>query len=203
MQAEAVQAGSDRISSNNDVMGPAEMYTLGELNEKILDLSCKSLRDESVVFSRLSDTLVSLNISLNNLTAIPSFKLPFLTFLDLSKNKISNCQFSGELPSLDQLILNFNNLSGLDFCQCFPLLSVLCVSSNNIELIDASIATMLPNLTCLDLSNNNIKSVPPDLGLMKLSSLQLMGNSFRVPRPALLQKGNVCLFRHSGNSRIP
>jgi Leucine-rich repeat (LRR) protein len=67
----------------------------------------------------------------------------------------------------------------------------------------------LSHLLILDLSNNSIQMVPPELGLLKLTSLQLMGNCFRVPRPysiylhsAILQKGTQSILDYLV-SRIP
>lgn len=134
-----------------------------------------------------------MDLSINKLCAIPVFNLAHLTTLDLSRNQLTTVKFEGNLPSLDQLILNFNNLPSLDFSTAyngFPNISVLCCSNNNISAIDPMFLKQeFKKLKHLDLSNNNLIIVPPKLGLIELTNLQLMGNPFRVPRPALLQQG--------------
>jgi Leucine-rich repeat (LRR) protein len=82
---------------------------------------------------------------------------------------------------LNELNLNGNRISKLPILP-FPKLSVLLVASNSLTDIDLNVLEALELLQILDLSNNSIQMVPPKLGLLKLTSLQLMGNSFRIPR---------------------
>lgn len=160
-----------------------------------LDLSNQGLVSVSPVFTELPVSLRSMNLMNNILVRIPNLSLLHLTTLDISRNNLTSLQFNGELPSLDQLILNYNRLTSLDFSIDFPKLTVLCVCNNSISHIETSLPSRFPLLNVLDVSNNNIQSVPPELGLMQLSSLQLLGNPFRVPRPAVLQRGINLLMK--------
>ena len=102
---------------------------------------------------------------------------------------ISFCGDLSPLPNLATLNLNNNLLTA--FPQLlYPNLTVLLISSNKLKNIDMLILNQMKSLNVLDLSNNDIDRVPPELGrLTQLNIIQLMGNSFKIPRVQILQKG--------------
>jgi Leucine-rich repeat (LRR) protein len=119
--------------------------------------------------------------------------------LDLSNNQISNFpegQFC--LPKLNELNLNHNRLVALstEFFGNLTALTVLALSSNHLTNIDIEALECLKALKTLDLSNNDIKMVPPALGKLDLDHLQLLGNSFRIPRADVLQKGTSSILQY-------
>ncbi|KAJ3323560.1 Leucine-rich repeat-containing protein 40 [Boothiomyces sp. JEL0866] len=150
----------------------------------------------------ISCQLTSLILSKNKIKLFPALECPKLKYLDLSNNAISS--FEAEVlgfPNLDELNLNNNRITRLpDFDM--PELSVLLLSDNSLAEISVPLLQKLAKLKTLDLSNNSISMVPPELGLLKLNSLQLMGNTFRVPRAAILQKGTGAVLEYLV-SRIP
>ncbi|KAJ3275118.1 Leucine-rich repeat-containing protein 40 [Terramyces sp. JEL0728] len=126
--------------------------------------------------------LTSLVLSKNKIKTIPVLDCPKLKYLDLSNNSITSFDMDTlSLPNLDELNLNNNRISKLPDLD-LPQLSVLLVSDNVLAEINVPMLQKLQKLKNLDLGNNNIGMVPPELGLLNLTSLQLMGNSFRVPR---------------------
>ncbi|PVD23047.1 hypothetical protein C0Q70_16309 [Pomacea canaliculata] len=81
----------------------------------------------------------------------------------------------------------------------YPLkkLEILFLNDNKINDIDAVGLQQMPVLATLDLQNNNISQVPPELGkCASLRSLQISGNPFRNPRPAILAKGTQALLEY-------
>ncbi|KAA3675428.1 uncharacterized protein DEA37_0007396 [Paragonimus westermani] len=64
-------------------------------------------------------------------------------------------------------------------------------------------ASTMPRLVHLDLADNDIDSLPAELGLCThLKSLQLSGNTFRIPRPAVVAKGTSAILEYL-RSRLP
>lgn len=83
-----------------------------------------------------------------------------------------------------------------------PKLANLIANDNQLSTIDAAALQGLPSLRCLDVSNNAITRVPPELGCLPLTMLKLEGNSFKIPRPALLAKGTPAVLAYL-KDRIP
>ena len=102
-------------------------------------------------------------------------------------------------------------------------LEVLLASDNQIDAVDATRLQEMKQLATLDLTNNSISQVPPELGLCTqlryfegtvaslvsnvasmwfFRSLQLDGNSFRIPRTAILSKGTLAVLEYL-RGRIP
>ncbi|KAF2731781.1 L domain-like protein [Polyplosphaeria fusca] len=154
----------------------------------------------------------------NCLTVIPNMLsgLPHLTLLDLSKNNMSTplmdrlelprlrelrlsgnkLQSLGDLltllsaPALQHLDVSNNRLSGTlpSMRDTFPGLILLIASDNAISEVSAKV---LEGLKVVNLSNNEIPKLDPRIGLLQgtLTSLDVEGNTFRVPNYAVLQKG--------------
>ncbi|KAI7834987.1 hypothetical protein BX661DRAFT_175893 [Kickxella alabastrina] len=141
-----------------------------------MDLTCAvavSLRANKLTqfyLTNLAHTLVNLDLSLNQLTELPSdtfMHLPMLEHLVLDSNHIVS------IPS------SVGNLSNLVHLSC---------ANNVLSLIPIEL-TRLEKLTTLDLHNNNLKMLPPEIWLMpKLSSLNLSSNLLeQFPHPSMLE----------------
>ncbi|KAF6775681.1 hypothetical protein AHF37_04973 [Paragonimus kellicotti] len=63
-------------------------------------------------------------------------------------------------------------------------------------------ASAMPRLVHLDLADNDIDSLPANCCVQHLKSLQLSGNTFRIPRPAVVAKGTSAILEYL-RSRLP
>ncbi|CAH1242999.1 LRRC40 [Branchiostoma lanceolatum] len=156
---------------------------------------------------QLAATLTDLNLSFNKLAALGAEigQLSRLTTLDLRNNQLTALPTEvGNLQHLREVALSCNRF------QQFPavLYSLLKLENvfandNHIAAIDVDGLLKLPQIATLDLQNNDIMQVPPQLGnVTSLRSLQLGGNPFRVPRPAILAKSTADLLEYL-RGRIP
>ncbi|KAI7871760.1 hypothetical protein BDF14DRAFT_1758642 [Spinellus fusiger] len=145
-------------------------------------------------------TLVNLHLQFNALQdislSIDALVLPCLKALNLSNNSMktltagTHCSF----PCLEELHLSHNHLVDLPdtLATCLPRLRVLKVDNNRLVTLRPK---CFDHLEILDLGFNAIDDVPPELGLVHtLKELTLYGNSFRVPRPALLDQGTKAVM---------
>jgi Leucine-rich repeat (LRR) protein len=183
-----------------------------------LDLSSQSLTElDDTALSTVADDIRHLNLSSNAFIAIPSTlsAIPFLTVLDLSKNRIAEVLTSPlTLLRLKDLRLSSNNLTSLDqltthllapaltsldisnnrlastlpvLRTSFPALASLLASDNQFSDVPA---VPLAGLTVVNLSNNSIERLDARIGLLTgLKSLNVEGNKFRVPSYHVLQRG--------------
>ncbi|XP_044743724.1 leucine-rich repeat-containing protein 40-like isoform X2 [Chrysoperla carnea] len=147
------------------------------------------------------DTLVLLNLSANKITELPDFlsECIHLKYINLSKNLITEIPSSySNLKQLRELNLSNNRFQEISKAiYGIERLEILNLSNNQITSIDAESLQALKNLAILDLMNNSITHVPPILGHMKqLRALELVGNSFRQPSHAVLQKGTESLLAY-------
>lgn len=144
--------------------------------------------------------LHDLDLSFKKLAQIPSLSLNHLCSLDLSRNLLKSVNFSGGLPNLEHLKLDNNQIIQLDFNCAFPRLIELHLGCNNIKSINIEeLLVWFPTLNVLDISNNDISLLPPRLALMKLNTLIVSGNPFRVPRPAIVQRGTFLFMIRYGS----
>ncbi|KAI5639930.1 leucine rich repeat domain-containing protein [Phthorimaea operculella] len=84
-------------------------------------------------------------------------------------------------------------------------LEILLLGDNQLHELDVSPTALanLRKLAVLDLRNNNLRTIPPLLGnFTQLRSLELMGNCFRQPRHAILEKGTETILAYL-RDRIP
>ena len=154
-----------------------------------------------------------------------------LTLLDLSHNKLSNNHYLGNvlsLPNLKCLDLSTNSISSLNPLLGFlsaPKLSELNVSRNRLTSLsilrnnfpslvslfapDNKIAELkveaVRGLQVLDITGNEIGHLEPKLGLLDAEGLRKFlvgGNTFRVPRREIVEKGTGALLTYL-RSRIP
>ncbi|XP_066298452.1 leucine-rich repeat-containing protein 40-like isoform X1 [Branchiostoma lanceolatum] len=156
---------------------------------------------------QLAATLTDLNLSFNKLAVLGAEigQLSRLTTLDLRNNQLTALPTEvGNLQHLREVALSCNR-----FQQFPPVLYSLLklenvfANDNHIAAIDVDGLLKLPQIATLDLQNNDIMQVPPQLGnVTSLRSLQLGGNPFRVPRPAILAKSTADLLEYL-RGRIP
>lgn len=179
---------------------PEEVWTVaakGEVTQ--VNLSKNLFTDLPHGILLVSDHLRELNLGFNKIATLHAdiglfFKL---TTLDLRNNLL--CDLPSDLSSCQELrevILSFNRFTKLPtVLYSLPKLEILFANDNKIDSIDAEGIKKLSSLATLDLQNNNIEQLPPELGLcQQIKSLQVNGNAFRIPRPAILAKGTNAIM---------
>ena len=137
----------------------------------IIDASINVIKDISMFNVEESFLyLQSLNLKQNKIKILPKMYAVYLTNIDLSENRISDCsQFTG-LPKLKKLNLNQNKIKSCKGLSNCPLLDALYLNTNRIKSLEG--IENLPNLRKLRLKTNRIKNFAflPDLpNLQKLT----------------------------------
>ncbi|XP_022101656.1 leucine-rich repeat-containing protein 40-like isoform X2 [Acanthaster planci] len=155
----------------------------------------------------LAKTVTELNLGFNKLASMPVElqMMVNLTHLDLRNNAISTLPSEwSTLVKLREICLACNRLKEVPaVVYQWADLENLLVADNQIGAIDVASLLRLPKIASLDLQNNDIMQVPPELGnVQTLRSLQVGGNPFRNPRPAILAKGTPALLAYL-RDRIP
>jgi Leucine-rich repeat (LRR) protein len=152
--------------------------------EKLQKLVVNSNRIDRFIVTTTMLYLHTLDLSKNNLTALPEklCKLAVLTKLDLSDNVIT--QLSVELFSLitlETLILKENRLAELpEAINGLKKLKVLNVSCNQLTTLPNSLRK-LTQLETLDLSNNALTALSAHMAfLLTIPDLNLSGNKWTV-----------------------
>lgn len=111
--------------------------------------------------------------------------------IDLSKNSLKTVSgvFS-ELPKLNTLNLSFNLLTNVEplFRHGNFSLDVLILANNKIDKMGPGICNLF-KLSSLVLENNNIKNFPNQIGLLKLKSLNILGNPSMMSTSKNTSKG--------------
>ncbi|XP_040063471.1 leucine-rich repeat-containing protein 40 [Ixodes scapularis] len=187
---------------------PEEIFKMAsECDVNHIDLSKNSLTSLPKGFEFACPTLTELTAGFNRLTCLPGCLslASRLTFLDLRNNQLSDLPMEmSVLSNMRELNISFNRFSHLpEVVASWGMLEILFASDNKIELVDTTQLQKLKQIAVLDLRNNSISHVPPELGNMKqLRNLQLEGNPFRNPRPAILSKGTPALLEFL-RDRIP
>jgi Leucine-rich repeat (LRR) protein len=189
----------------------------------LLDLSNKAYSElSSELMGSVIGSPVTMLLSHNSLTSFPTSLDIFasLSSLDMSFNKLSSDYLPEKLVlrsletlnlhsttiiSLEQLFksLDAPKLQTLDISanrvtsiagvrQAFPVLMNLHASDNQIEEIPLE---SVDGIRVLDLSGNSISVLPPRLALSSnLRELKVHGNTFRVPRWQVLDKGTQAVL---------
>lgn len=143
----------------------------------------------------LAQDLKTLDISNNQLepALIAPLLLPQLNELILSNNKLTSFfPITSYLtaPDLRVLDVRCNRITGSlpPLRQRFKNLNTLLAADNPITEISVD---SLKGLETVDLSRNDIAHLPPEIGLLagSLRSFCVSGNTFRVPRYTVLDKG--------------
>jgi Leucine-rich repeat (LRR) protein len=170
---------------------------------------------------RFAATLSQLDIGFNLLTTVPPAVglLTKLTVLDLQGNQITSLpEELALLGQLRDLILSYNRFTTVPSAlKELPALETLLLNDNQLTALDMAVLSSLPVLSCLEVSNNSIGQVPPELGLLPLKTLKLegklpvwtnssvhslalslcsTGNTFRMPRPAVLAQGTPAILEY-------
>ena len=124
--------------------------------------------------------------------------LPNLKTLDVSANAINNLSSSMEhldAPKLAELHVSRNRLLSLPHLRlAFPALAVLSAANNRLTTLGYD---DIKGLQVVDVSGNEINHLEPQLGLLGaegLRSLMIGGNTFRVPRRDILNKGTQAVL---------
>lgn len=138
-------------------------------------------------------SLTMLDLSHNVLTCVNNrvLSFPALRELRLDNNKLRS--FDSLIvyvtaPRLQLLDIRNNRFSGsLPVVRSiFSSLTTFLAAENSIAEISAE---ALEGLKVVDLSNNDIGRLPPEIGRLPITSLNVEGNRFRVPNYQTLQKG--------------
>jgi Leucine-rich repeat (LRR) protein len=174
-----------------------------------VDLSQNHLSEFPQNLEPLIGKLFELNLSHNKISKdLPGTILgngKNLQYLNLSNNRLDNLPSEiSDMTNLREICLSFNKFKSIPTClQNCEKLETLLLNGNQIQIIDVEGLSRLKRLAILDLSNNDINHVPPELGkLTQLKTLQLEGNSFRVPRPQILVQGTQSVMNYL-RDRIP
>lgn len=133
-------------------------------------LSLKNTRITSTILNKIKNNFPALEeiiLSHNNLQdfgdlTIAPGELPHLKRLDVSNNRISDCNVLRifQATKIEKLNLSHNNISNLDISSFMPQLTHLSISNNNIE--DFSVLAELSrfsNLLCLRFLDNPLFSL--------------------------------------------
>ncbi|XP_003741154.1 leucine-rich repeat-containing protein 40 [Galendromus occidentalis] len=191
---------------------------LSTLDEKVIDMACEDKINQLVLtrnifvtvpdtLERLAQQLTELDFSFNKLTSIPPFlsQAKHLQYMNLQSNQLSD--LPPELSCLEnirELNISQNRFSKIPDCVYgWKRFEILLASDNSLTSIDVENLAKIETLATLDLRNNSISQVPPELGnLIQIKSLQLDGNLFRNPRPAILAKSTQDILAYL-RDRIP
>ncbi len=185
---------------------------------------CRSFPEE--LRPGLLPSIQELDLSANRIESVPAWisGAPALQYLNLGNNKLSSLPAEvGQLSNLREIALPYNRFAEIPDClyactkletiiMCGNQVRALILESNfrlargpipQVRSIDVSGLSALTRLAVLDLQNNSVEVVPPELGnLRQIRTLQLEGNAFRVPRPAILVKGTEAVMAYL-RDRIP
>lgn len=189
---------------------PDNLYDVGvEAQVHIVDLSRNKFSSISTGVVKLSETLTQLLLTSNMLSSLPPelSQCKHLQYMELSKNQLSDLPITfSDFKNMREIVINSNRFSNLPRCIYeMDKLEILLAADNQITEVNVSSDALarLKNLAVLDLRNNSIMTVPPELGnFTQLRSLELMGNCFRQPRHAILEKGTHTLLSYL-RDRIP
>lgn len=155
-------------------------------------------------------SLTTLDLSHNKLSGTlycpDSILLPLLRTLDLSSNAITGLDpllRSIEAPRLAELNVSRNRLTSLTSLRTtFPSLTTLFASDNSIRTLEVDVVR---GLQVVDVSGNEINHLDAKLGLLGaegLRTLMVGGNTFRVPRREVVDKGTEAVLSWL-KSKIP
>ncbi|MCJ1450271.1 hypothetical protein MMC28_000600 [Mycoblastus sanguinarius] len=208
-----VQPGGilDRSSTRLSALENSDLEPLvQESNIKNINLHHNLLRQIPQAIVLTAHSLTTLDLSHNQLTGnaylSTALSFPHLRSLDLSTNTITVVN-----PLLD--FLSAPKLSELNVCRnrltsiprlrdTFPSLVSLLASDNKISELQVE---AVRGLQVLDVNGNEIGHLEPNLGLLGVEGLRTLlisGNTFRVPRRDVVDKGTEAVLAWL-KSRIP
>ncbi|EKG20286.1 hypothetical protein MPH_02404 [Macrophomina phaseolina MS6] len=220
---EGVEKAEDIDESSNGIIPTNSMWALKPSGVLDLSSKSMPDLDEEE-FALVAADCRQLILHHNHFTYIPDAVAlaTNITLLDLSNNRLTTT-FTDEVsfPALRDLRLAANKLPSLDFLTAnlsasrlatldvsanrlagplpalrarFPELTTLLASDNGFEDISRE---ALDGLQTVGLANNSIGRVPPEIGLLwekGLRSLEIEGNTFRVPNYATLKRGTEAVM---------
>ena len=172
-----------------------------------LNLEGNKFSTLSIALTMLKHTVTELNLSSNCFTSLPDHVTHFYNLQSLK-------MYNNKLSTLPDTMMNLSKLVELNvgansFSQIPPViyslvsLQNLSMSDNQIVDIDASKLREMHNLTSLDLQNNAIAKLPPELGLCEqLKNLSVLGNGFKRPNFAELNRGTVFILQKLRNQIV-
>ncbi|KAM7533122.1 hypothetical protein Aperf_G00000123998 [Anoplocephala perfoliata] len=177
---------------------------------KTVNLSTRQLVEFPLGILAFQSSLMILNLSHNKLTKLPEEIGLFskLEELNVSFNALTALpEALSKLASLATLNMNFNPGLGPELpCQILfeePLRGSLReISAAGCRLTHLPKAEFIskermPQLTSFDVSDNDIGVLEPELGLCtQIQNLRLTGNTFRIPRPAVVSKGTAAVLEY-------
>ena len=161
----------------------------------------------TVPFTVLKHNVTELNLGGNCFTCLPD---PVTHFYNLQSLKVYN----NKLSTLPDTMINLSKLVELNVsANCFTQiprvvyslvnLQNLSMADNQITEIDAAKLREMHNLNSLDLQNNALAKLPPELGLCEqLKNLSVIGNGFKRPTFAELNKGTVFILQKLRNQIV-
>ena len=155
-------------------------------------------------------SLTTLDLSNNKLGGdtyvLTPLALPNLKSLDLSANGMTSLEPLQNLlssPKLSKLNVSRNRLGALPILRSsFPLLRSLNASNNRLSLLEVE---AIRGLEVVDVGANSIQRLEPKIGLLGsegLRTLVVSGNTFKVPRRDVIEKGTEAVLTWL-KSRIP
>ncbi|CAG8542096.1 13118_t:CDS:2 [Funneliformis mosseae] len=159
-------------------------------------------------FQIFQNTITTFKLDHNKFTSFPTFDDPSIVFpnvdtLDLSANQITRLPGESDhtaFPNLQVFNVNQNRIAELPTKLPFPKLTTFLATSNNLTSI---VTSTFEGMEVVDVSNNNIGHLPPELGnIQTIKTLLVGGNSFRVPRYTIVQKGTEAVMEYL-RGRIP
>lgn len=196
----------DRSSTNLETITPSDLEPiLNTTPIKSLLLHHNALTEIPPIISLLENTLITLDLGHNRLSASKSFisttsplPLPHLTTLSLASNALPNLTpllSSLSAPNLQTLNIANNRISSLPLLrEAFPRLSGVLAADNCIEDIEVD---NIRGLRVLDLTGNEISHLKPELGLLEAEGLReflVAGNRFRVPKREIVERGTGAIM---------
>jgi Leucine-rich repeat (LRR) protein len=166
------------LCSNKISAVPPALWLGQEL--KLLDLSGNSLGIDYLSDDLSLPTLQELNMSRCNIVTfeplLTHLRAPCLQTLNVAINRLT-----GALPILRQV---------------YPALTTFLANDNKVVALNAE---SLRGLHVVNLSGNNIDQLPAEVGLLwddGLRSLEISGNTFRVPSYRVLEKGTEAVLKY-------
>jgi len=216
-QAHAAHAAKQEVRATSDALRTSKALVFsGKRAESVpgsmwadakgTDVASVVLSDNILVTVPLevtlfATTLTTLDVSKNRLRELPAAigRLVALMTLDCRWNSLRTLpQEIATCGKLKEALISGNRFSAIpDVLYSCHSLTALVAASNQISCIDVDQISSLMELSCLDVSNNAIGKVPPELGFIdSIKKLELHGNTFKIPRPAVLAKGTPAVMAY-------
>lgn len=125
--------------------------------------------------------LLSLDVSANDLTALPPLPLPALKYANFAKNHIGTCSdFQGH-EKLEELDVSGNQIADLTGLGNMPALRKLNLSCNQLTSIEG--LTVVSALTDMDLSKNQMETLDgPWQEMRTVEVLNVVENQLTTPK---------------------